>query len=356
LGCSVSGRGTPKTLADIATADEDTDRAQQGSALLETYAARLQEVKAQTPLDEPEDEAEFVYTAATDREEDPTTPVNDYFSSRDPSSSSNRPPDLTPDLRLASEFRVPTQDSPLVRITSSNRLPTAVSMLPRWEPDADVEQCRRCSTAFSFLKRRHHCRKCGRVVCNACSPYMDRLEPEEVVLDPQADLITRLSIASLRVQRTCQPCHEEVVNRANRAPGSPSGLALGSDLLAAMFDSSAHTPGSPMTASFTSEQSVLTECPVCGFKLSSLMNTQDQEDHVRNCLNNGRASTVQAHRYLVFKLGESPLVGQECSICFVEFEVGSEVARMACLCYFHQACLKSWLQRSHGCPLHQIRD
>jgi protein-serine/threonine kinase len=38
-----------------------------------------------------------------------------------------------------------------------------------WERDKDVKECRVCQAAFTLLRRRHHCRNCGRVVCAACS-------------------------------------------------------------------------------------------------------------------------------------------------------------------------------------------
>jgi hypothetical protein len=44
-------------------------------------------------------------------------------------------------------------------------------IVPRWQPDAEVTICPICGTQFSFFIRKHHCRKCGRVVCNSCSPH-----------------------------------------------------------------------------------------------------------------------------------------------------------------------------------------
>jgi len=37
-----------------------------------------------------------------------------------------------------------------------------------WTPDSAT--CQICSAKFSMTKRRHHCRKCGKCVCKACSP------------------------------------------------------------------------------------------------------------------------------------------------------------------------------------------
>jgi len=40
---------------------------------------------------------------------------------------------------------------------------------PVWIPDERVTMCQTCSTEFSIVTRRHHCRACGKVVCSSCS-------------------------------------------------------------------------------------------------------------------------------------------------------------------------------------------
>jgi len=37
-----------------------------------------------------------------------------------------------------------------------------------WEEDEEVLQCRVCSVVFNVFTRRHHCRGCGNIFCNAC--------------------------------------------------------------------------------------------------------------------------------------------------------------------------------------------
>ena len=39
---------------------------------------------------------------------------------------------------------------------------------PPWVPDSDAPQCSGCNIKFTFTKRRHHCRACGKVFCNSC--------------------------------------------------------------------------------------------------------------------------------------------------------------------------------------------
>nr|CAG4638790.1 EOG090X0FI9 [Cyclestheria hislopi] len=39
-----------------------------------------------------------------------------------------------------------------------------------WVPDSEAEKCMHCKTSqFNVINRRHHCRKCGAVVCGPCS-------------------------------------------------------------------------------------------------------------------------------------------------------------------------------------------
>lgn len=57
-------------------------------------------------------------------------------------------------------------------------------VVPRWQPDAEVSECPICRRPFGFLFRRHHCRKCGRVVCNDCSPHRITIPRQYIVHPP----------------------------------------------------------------------------------------------------------------------------------------------------------------------------
>ncbi|KUJ22747.1 FYVE-domain-containing protein [Mollisia scopiformis] len=113
-------------------------------------------------------------------------------------------------------------------------------VLPRWQPDAEVTTCPICRSVFAFFNRKHHCRKCGKVVCAACSPHRITIPREYIVRPPPGVYASpphrsRHSVASIssgegnieageRV-RLCNPC----VPDPNTAPPqvSPPPYSVG---------------------------------------------------------------------------------------------------------------------------------
>ncbi|OXA51853.1 pleckstrin homology domain-containing family F member 2 [Folsomia candida] len=63
-----------------------------------------------------------------------------------------------------------------------------------WVPDSDAPTCQICRTQFTLLNRRHHCRKCGNVVCGSCSKGRHLLPSQSKkplrVCDPCAEILT----------------------------------------------------------------------------------------------------------------------------------------------------------------------
>ncbi|KAJ8981926.1 hypothetical protein NQ317_002096 [Molorchus minor] len=78
---------------------------------------------------------------------------------------------------------------------------------PLWIPDSDAMTCLHCDMKFTVLKRRHHCRACGLVLCSKCCHLRFRLE----YLDAEA--------------RVCNKCHDIL----NRDGNSSSGSELSPD-------------------------------------------------------------------------------------------------------------------------------
>lgn len=79
--------------------------------------------------------------------------------------------------------------------------------LPPWQADAEVTKCPVCEQDFSFLFRKHHCRKCGRVVCSQCSPHRITI-PREYIVQPPGSQQQGMQqhIGGAEIVRVCKPC------------------------------------------------------------------------------------------------------------------------------------------------------
>ena len=149
-------------------------------------------------------------------------------------------------------------------------------------------------------------------------------------------------------QRVCQNCYEEVTATV------PNGLhsSRASTMERIFIDQARLSIPSPTAGETSSQISDLAECPVCNTNLVELGPAHVQESHVKSCLEGG-GTAPQTAKYLVYKLpAESALIGTECMsapcllcvltyrlrlgvICLEEFVKGSTVARLSCLCSFH---------------------
>lgn len=87
---------------------------------------------------------------------------------------------------------------------------------PVWVPDDGAPVCMHCrKTQFTVLNRRHHCRKCGIVCCNACSNKRWVLQhqspkPVRVCLS----CFNKLTIHALQMPPAAQP-HEQGASGVN---------------------------------------------------------------------------------------------------------------------------------------------
>jgi FYVE zinc finger len=78
---------------------------------------------------------------------------------------------------------------PLRRQSSNMQRPMSTTreiILPKWQPDSEVSECPICSRQFTFWFRKHHCRKCGRVVCASCSPHRITIPRQFIVHPPES--------------------------------------------------------------------------------------------------------------------------------------------------------------------------
>ncbi|KAJ6247588.1 faciogenital dysplasia protein [Anaeramoeba flamelloides] len=67
---------------------------------------------------------------------------------------------------------------------------------PVWVPDSVATNCGLCNKAFSMLKRRHHCRSCGKCICGNCSKY-------KIVLE---------HLHKFKKVRVCNRCYKEILD------------------------------------------------------------------------------------------------------------------------------------------------
>ncbi|KAL4140692.1 hypothetical protein PRNP1_014973 [Phytophthora ramorum] len=82
------------------------------------------------------------------------------------------------------------------------------ALLRTWTPDDCSDSCSVCHEAFTFLNRRHHCRRCLSLVCAVCSPHT---VPLRVFSEPTG-----------KHQRVCATCFDEIGEAARRSSLSSS--------------------------------------------------------------------------------------------------------------------------------------
>ncbi|KAF1952925.1 FYVE-domain-containing protein [Byssothecium circinans] len=77
-------------------------------------------------------------------------------------------------------------------------------VLPRWQPDHEVSHCFVCGSQFTFFYRKHHCRKCGKVVCAACSPHRITI-PRQFIVHPPNENPNMVDLTSDDEENTMSP-------------------------------------------------------------------------------------------------------------------------------------------------------
>jgi len=69
------------------------------------------------------------------------------------------------------------------RVQSRN-IHTVSNQAAVWTPDQFLNKCTICERDFTFIRRRHHCRKCGSLVCSDCSNQfmiVKEVNPDQLV-------------------------------------------------------------------------------------------------------------------------------------------------------------------------------
>ncbi|ELW70014.1 Zinc finger FYVE domain-containing protein 16 [Tupaia chinensis] len=117
---------------------------------------------------------------------------------------------------------------------------------PTWVPDSEAPNCMNCQVKFTFTKRRHHCRACGKVFCGVCCNRKCKLQ----YLEKEA--------------RVCVVCYETISKaQAFERMMSPTGSNLKSN------HSDACATVQPLQETQTSSTSSPTTLPVSALKQPS---------------------------------------------------------------------------------------
>jgi len=147
-------------------------------------------------------------------------------------------------LQTAIDLTTPPRPTPILaalgdsRRSSTSRRRESDIVLPKWQPDSEVSQCPVCRTEFSFWHRKHHCRKCGRVVCSACSPHRITIPRQYIVQppspfdsdnalgEPNSPRSSNPALGGGEVVRVCNPCVPDpwTPDSAPVRPGEPTDI------------------------------------------------------------------------------------------------------------------------------------
>uniref|UniRef100_A0A1I8GG58 FYVE-type domain-containing protein n=1 Tax=Macrostomum lignano TaxID=282301 RepID=A0A1I8GG58_9PLAT len=102
---------------------------------------------------------------------------------------------------------------------------SAAEVAPVWIPDKAQQKCMLCSASFTVINRRHHCRRCGHLVCQSCSN-------RKWVLPAQ----------SKKPQRICSSCYTSLLSGGSigdsEADAAPVEAAAAPAVVAASTDGS----------------------------------------------------------------------------------------------------------------------
>ena len=88
-------------------------------------------------------------------------------------------------------------DSAAMALSMQSLLPPGEAEQPAWMDEKDISSCPVCSTEFSVVKRKHHCRCCGGVVCGPCSS-------EQKVIP---------GVSKGKAERVCAPCAKHLTDQ-----------------------------------------------------------------------------------------------------------------------------------------------
>ncbi|XP_061094951.1 zinc finger FYVE domain-containing protein 9-like [Conger conger] len=103
--------------------------------------------------------------------------------------------DVTPSRLLSHESPDNDVQAGHLGLLSKKPFSALGEVAPVWVPDSQAPICMKCEAKFTFTKRRHHCRACGKVFCATC-----------------CSLRCRLMYMDKKEARVCITCHSVLTN------------------------------------------------------------------------------------------------------------------------------------------------
>ena len=114
--------------------------------------------------------------------------------------------------------------------SGSRRRTSVGDVAPLWVPDSEASTCMKCGLKFNLVKRRHHCRGCGKVFCNSCCSqkhvlgYIDDGKPSRVC-DDCKNALREAEAAAAAVSSPTRNPPAGVLKKNSVDQGSPSAAA-----------------------------------------------------------------------------------------------------------------------------------
>lgn len=110
-----------------------------------------------------------------------------------------------------------------LRVTAPPPKPVSQPRRAAWTPNTKV--CQVCAKPFSIVRRRHHCRRCGKCVCAGCSPRESRRPLPPIVKPCRHCVICAPPPAMLRLrqqQHLSSPSSPSSSSSSSSAPDAAS--------------------------------------------------------------------------------------------------------------------------------------
>lgn len=73
-----------------------------------------------------------------------------------------------------------------------------------WEIETAIAHCRLCSKTFDVFNRKHHCRSCGKVLCDSCSYFYTNIPAKDLCPN------TPSTVAPTNPKRCCTVCSQRI--------------------------------------------------------------------------------------------------------------------------------------------------